>query len=98
MLQLALSWAGGDVCDIDPSRLNAFLTAYRSEYGDIPVDWEKLSGAGFSWLDWLEYNTKRALWEECSDEEEQRLGLREAHETIRRIIYYQSIRKTVFHC
>lgn len=26
MLQLALSWAGGDVCDIDPSRLNAFLT------------------------------------------------------------------------
>lgn len=93
MLRLALSWAGGDVCSIDPGRLNAFLTAYRSEYGDVPVDWEKLSGVGFSWLDWLEYNTKRALQIECGDEEEQRLGIREAHETIRRIVYYHSVRK-----
>lgn len=58
MFQLALSWAGGDVCSIDPARLHAFLTAYRFEYGDITVDWGKLSGTGYSWL---EYNTKRAL-------------------------------------
>lgn len=92
MFQLALSWAGGDVCSIDPGRLNAFLTAYRMEYGEIPVDWEKLSGAGYSWLDWLEYNTKRALRIECGDEEEQRLGLREARETIRRIVYYHAVK------
>lgn len=96
MLQLALSWAGGDVCRIDPGRLHAFLTAYRAEYGEIPVDWKMLSGAGYFWLDWLEYNTKRALRIECGDEEEQRLGLREAHETIRRIAYYRSARAKIF--
>ena len=96
MLQLALSWAGGDVCSIDPGRLHTFLTAYRAEYGEIPVDWKMLSGAGYSWLDWLEYNTKRALRIECGDEEEQRLGLREAQETIRRIDYYQHVREKIF--
>lgn len=95
MLQLALSWAGGDVCRIDSRRLDGFLAAYRSEYGSIPVDLEKLSGAGFSWLDWLEYNTKRALLIECGDEEEQKLGIREAHETMRRILYYHSVRETL---
>lgn len=96
MLQLALSWAGGDVCSIDPGRLHTFFTAYRAEYGEIPVDWKMLSGAGYFWLDWLEYNTKRALRIECGDEEEQRLGLREAHETIRRIAYYRSARAKIF--
>lgn len=41
------------------------------------VDWKTLSGVGFAWLDWLEYNTKRALRIECGDEEEQKLGIRE---------------------
>ncbi len=96
MFQLALSWAGGDVCEIDLSRLDAFLTAYRSEYGEINVDWKKLSGVGFAWLDWLEYNTKRALLIECGDEEEQKLGICEAHETIRRIVYYHSVRDVIY--
>lgn len=95
MFQLALSWAGGDVCDIDIERMKAFLTAYRSVYGEITVDWKKLSGVGFAWLDWLEYNTKRALLIECGDEEEQKLGIREALETIRRIVYYHSVREEV---
>lgn len=95
MFQLGLSWAGGDVCEIDLARLRAFLTAYRSEYGEINVDWKRLSGVGFSWLDWLEYNTKRALLIECGDEEEQKLGIRESHATIRRIVYYQLVREVV---
>lgn len=95
MFQLALDWAGGAVCQIDAARMDAFLTAYQSEYGEIDVDWEKLSGVGFAWLDWLEYNTKRALRIECGDEEEQKLGIREAKETIRRIVYYHSVREEV---
>lgn len=93
MLQLALSWAGGVVCDINFANLNEFIKAYQSEYGEVAVDWKKLSGVGFIWLDWLEYNTKRALWIECGDEQEQRLGIREARETIGRIVYYDSIRE-----
>lgn len=95
MFQLALSWAGGAVCDIDFDRLNGFLRAYRTEYGEITVDWKKLSGVGFAWLDWLEYNTKRALLIECGDEEEQKLGIREAHATIRRVLYYHSVRDSI---
>ena len=95
MFRLALSWAGGDVCHIDPGRLEGFLEAYRLEYGEISVDWERILGAGFSWLEWLEYNIKRALRIECGDEEEQKLGIREAQETIRRIVYYHSVRKDV---
>ena len=92
MFRLALSWAGGDVCHIDPGRLEGFLEAYRLEYGEISVDWERLLGAGFSWL---EYNIKRALRIECGDEEEQKLGIREAQETIRQIVYYHSMRKNL---
>ncbi len=95
MFQLALSWAGDAVCDIHFGRMDSFLRAYQSEYGKIDVDWEALSGVGFSWLDWLEYNTKRALLIECGDEEEQKLGICEAKETIRRIVYYHSVRESM---
>lgn len=93
MFQLALDWAGGTVCNINIRRLDAFLKAYQSVYGEVAVDWKALSGAGFFWLDWLEYNTKRALLIECGDEEEQKLGIREAKETMRRIVYYHSVRE-----
>lgn len=92
MFQLALSWAGGMVCDIDDRKLGAFLTAYREEYGAVQIDMASLSGAGFCWLDWLAYNTRRALGIECGGEEERRLGVGEVHETMRRIIYYDSVR------
>lgn len=95
MFQLALSWAGDAVCDIDFARLDSFLRAYQSEYGKVHVDWKTLSGAGFFWLDWLEYNMKRALLIECGDREEQKLGICEAKETIRRIVYYHSVKESM---
>ncbi len=80
------------MCSMDYERLDAFLTAYRNAYGAVSVDWTKLYGIGFSWLDWLEYNVKRALDIECRDEEERQLGLRQVHETVERIVYYESVR------
>lgn len=44
-------------------------------------------------LEWLEYNLKRALMIECADEEEQKLGICEIHETIRRVAYYSSVKE-----
>lgn len=93
MFQLALSWAGGDVCDMDFGRFEAFVSAYRTQYGEMQADWRALSGVGFGWLDWLAYNLRRALGMECSDEEERKLGIREAHETIQRIVYYSAVRE-----
>ncbi len=93
MFQLALSWSGGVLCHIDYPSLNAFLTAYSREYGTVPVDWEELYGIGFGWLDWLEYNVKRALGVECGNEEEKQLGIRQVLETMERIVYYDSVKE-----
>ena len=57
--------------------------------------WNTLSGVGYYWLDWLAYNVRRSLGIECCDEEERRLGIREAQKTLRRIRYYASIREEV---
>lgn len=98
MFQLALSWAGGTICHIDFGCLEAFLSSYRLKYGECCVSWEKLWGIGFSWLEWLEYNLKRALMIECADEEERKLGICEVHETIRRVTYYSSVKEELLEC
>lgn len=93
MFQLALSWSGGVLCDLDYERLNAFITSYLKEYGNFTVPWKNLYGIGFSWLDWLLYNMKRALMIECENEEERKLGIEQVKETIRRIVYYASVKE-----
>lgn len=92
MFQLALSWSGNVLCDIDYERLKSFILSYQQEYGDINFDWNVLYGIGFGWLEWLEYNMKRALMLECDNEEERTLGIEQVHEIIKRIIYYHSIK------
>lgn len=92
MFQLALGWSGGVLCNIDYECLNAFLTAYSREYGELSVNWDGLYGVGFGWLDWLEYNVKRALGIECEHEEERQLGIGQVRETMGRIVYYDSVR------
>ncbi|XEC92512.1 phosphotransferase [Paenibacillus tarimensis] len=97
MFQLALSWSGNVNCSIDFELLKAFIVSYHEEYGNVQVDWETLYGSGFGWLEWLEYNIKRALMIECTDEEERKLGISEVHETIHRIVYYHSIKEKLLH-
>ena len=106
MFQLALSWAGGTVCELDLGRFLAFLEAYEAERGRLTeqemacgewpvqggIEWETLSGLGYGWLNWLAYNVRRALGEECGDKEEQEMGIRETMESIRRIRYYHTVR------
>lgn len=93
MFQLALSWAGDTLCRIDYGFLQSFLNAYRQEYGAFRAEWSALYGIGFSWLEWLAYNIKRALGLECEMEEERQLGIRQVHETVPRIVYYAAIKK-----
>ena len=95
MFNLALSWSGGVLCDIDCEKLTAFISSYKQEFGEDDIDCQALSGIGFSWLDWLEYNVKRALMLECENEEERQLGIGQVHETIDRIVYYDSVREKI---
>lgn len=92
MFQLALSWSGGVVCDIDYKLLDAFITSYHQEYGDFKIQLKELYGIGFSWLEWLEYNLKRAMMIECENEEERQLGIGQVRETIQRIVYFASVK------
>ncbi len=99
--QLALSWAGGTVCELDYFRLKEFLKAYEEEGKETfseylsggTIDWRELYGAGFSWLDWLDYNVRRALGIECEDEAERQFGCLEAKKTLERIVYYAAVRE-----
>jgi len=95
MFRLALSWAGDTICRIDFGLLTAFIAAYRKEYCGFQVNLSALYGIGFGWLDWLEYNVKRALRMECANDEEQTLGISQVHDTIKRIAYYASIKDTL---
>ncbi len=93
MFDLALSWSGGVICHIDYELLKAFITSYQEEYGSIHVDLKELYGIGFKWLEWLEYNVKRALMIENNNEEERKLGIEQILQTMDRIIYYASIKE-----
>lgn len=95
MFRLALSWSGDVLCDIQSKRLDSFIKAYTQEYGEIPMDLKSLYGIGFGWLDWLEYNVKRALMIECENEAERQMGIEQVHQTLDRIIYYNSIKETL---
>jgi thiamine kinase-like enzyme len=79
LIETALYWSGTS----DQDRFSAFISGYKGEIAAITSDWEAVLANGFSGkLGWLEYNLKRALWLECTDEEEQRLGTRQVSETI----------------
>lgn len=97
MFSLALSWSGLVLCKMDYERLRAFIGGYEEENGPLGVEMKDLYGAGFSWLEWLEYNVRRAAGAEASDAEEQEMGLKEAEQTLRRIGYYASVRDEMLH-
>jgi Ser/Thr protein kinase RdoA (MazF antagonist) len=92
MFQLGLYWSGYECCAIDYERLNAFVSGYCSEYGNIQFDWETLYDSNCGSLNWLEYNIKRALLLECEDQNEQGLGIEQVKQTLKNIVYYHSIK------
>ncbi len=100
MLNLALSWSGSVICNIDFDCFNEFIKAYKQEMDklssfDTGIDLKSLYGIGFSWLDWLEYNVKRALGIEADSVEEQRMGIAEVYESLKRIRYYATIKNAL---
>lgn len=93
LFQLALCWGGYESCRLRYNRLHAFLQGYQSVFGTLHADWELLYDSNIGSLLWLEYNLKRALNIECTNEAEQALGVGQVKETLKHVRYYQKIRE-----
>ncbi|MCA1060181.1 phosphotransferase [Rossellomorea aquimaris] len=87
LVETALYWSGTS----DQDKFSAFITGYQRKLGGLKANWEVVLAKGFSGkLLWLEYNLKRSLRMECTDEEERRLGTMQVIETIQELGEYEN--------
>ena len=94
-LSLALQWSGTVNEKFNKENLVAFFKGYLSAYDNGFRSYDELFGIAYTWLEWLEYNFKRAQGLEGTTEEEIQLGRTEVISTIARIKYLRSIEKEV---
>ena len=94
LYELALCWSGYEVCNIDYNLFQSFIKAYEKAGGTLPTDWETVYYCNNGRLEWLEYNIKRALGIECSEEEIE-LGVGQVKETIAHVIYYHEAKERI---
>jgi Ser/Thr protein kinase RdoA (MazF antagonist) len=90
-LDLALQWAGtvnGKFCK---NNLEAFFQGYFKSYDNGFRSYDRLFGIAYTWIEWLDYNIKRALGLVSLDAEEIGLGEAETVNTINRIKYLATI-------
>ena len=96
LYETALCWSECGAFAIDFDRFAAFLRGYFTHSSLSPfVDWEALYTASIGRLYWLEYNLRRALRIECTDEEERCLGLKEVLAALEQIKYYSRMRDEI---
>ncbi len=90
-LDLSLQWSGTVTGHFSRDNLEAFFGGYLSAYDNGFRSYDELFGIAYTWVEWLEYNIKRALGLESADKEAIRLGEEETKNTINRIKYLASI-------
>ncbi len=90
-LDLALQWAGTVNGKFSKDNLEAFFNGYLKAYDNGFRSYDELFGIAYTWIEWLEFNVRRALGIVSSDTEEIRLGEIETENTINRIKYLASI-------
>lgn len=92
LIETAIYWSETGAGDVIKERFVACIDGYKNEYGTLHADWKAVLVSGFSGkLGWLEYNLKRSLLLECTDQEEQQMGSREVKETIKSLIRYANM-------
>ena len=94
-LNLALQWAGTVNGKYSKENLAVFFEGYLSAYDNGFRSYDELFGISYTWLEWLEYNIRRALGMEGSNEEDIRLGEDEVKNTVGRIKYLRDIEEDV---
>ena len=93
-LQLALQWAGIVTCDINLENIVAFFNGYLEAYDNGFRRYSDVFGLSYTWVEWLEYNIRRALGSSM-DESERAMGISEVKNTIDRIKYIQKNEKRI---
>lgn len=88
VLQLALQWSGITTCDMDVKKMAVFFEGYLAAYDNGFRAYGDVFGLAYTWVEWLEYNIRRALGE-CVEEAERMLGISEVRNTVNRIKYIQ---------
>ncbi len=89
LTETAIYWCENEIGNIDKEKFLAFIYGYKSRYGTLQANWTMVLVNGFlGKLSWLEYNLKRSLWIECTDQEEQHMGTAQVVETINSISRY----------
>ena len=94
---LALQWAGTVNGKYTEENLVAFFDGYLNAYDNSFRAYDKLFGIAYSWVEWLEYNVRRALGLEGSDANEISLGELEVKNTIGRIKYLGNLEEKISH-
>lgn len=89
LIETAIYWSENEEGEIDKDRFFSFLRGYKISSGKLQADWNTVLANGFSGkLGWLEYNLKRSLWIECTDEQEQQMGTAQVITTINDMRHY----------
>ncbi len=86
VLQLSLQWSGITTCEIKVENIKAFFEGYLQAYDNGFRGYAEVFGLAYTWIEWLEYNVKRALGN-CMDEDERNMGISQVKATIERIRY-----------
>lgn len=90
-LEVLNYWTNNGKGELDKNKFKILLNAY-SEYMSIKtIDWNCVLNSGYAgMLGWLEYNLKRALGIESSDEDEKELGAEQVIGTIQELERYDN--------
>lgn len=90
LLEVALYWAEFENGNFDEAAFYAVIKSYIEKGGIIGDDFADVLYVIFKGkLEWLEYNMKRSLFREYSDEKEQRLGTEQVTNTFVAIKHYE---------
>lgn len=96
LLEVLNYWADNSNGELDSTKFNILLDAYRKYMNTEKVDWDCVLDSGYSgMLGWLEYSLKRALGIEISDEEEIKIGTEQIYGTIIALEKYDKQMKTI---
>ncbi|AZN41381.1 phosphotransferase [Paenibacillus albus] len=89
VIETAIYWSETETGVIDKERFAAFMRGYKMKCGPLHANWKVVLAYGFlGKLGWLEYNLKRSLGIECTDEAEQQMGTEQVIATINAIKSY----------
>ncbi len=94
LLELSLCWSGYEQCNIDFNLFISFIKSYIQAGGNKPSNWKVIYEVNIHRIHWLEFNIKRLLGIEGSEDEEE-LAISEIINTLKQICYYYNMKDTI---